>query len=112
MPIVNFIKQYLLHMIIYLSLIFVYVYNSTIALIICGVFIHVILGIAIHVLYIDKSTIPKNISCKRILYAITEVIIMLAVFGIKGHWYFFIVILIYSILSSINVYEKYKGVEI
>jgi len=108
MLIINFVKQYLLYAVFYLSLIFVYTHDSIIALVICGIFIHILLGISVYSLYIDNSNVPKDATYKNILCIIAEVIVMLVVFGIRDHWYIFIVTLIYFILFSVTAYEKHK----
>ena len=105
----NFIKTYLMEIIVYILILFIYTTDSIIPLTIYSILIHMALGMSIYVLY-ERQLIRtgKNVSYKYTLYSITETSIFLVVLGIKGHWYTFIITCFQFWLHSLNQYEKNK----
>lgn len=106
--ITDFIKIYLIEIIVYILILFIYTTDSMIPLVIYSILMHMALGISIYALYKEQLIVRENVSYKYILYSITEVSIFLVVLGVKEHWYTFIITCFQFCIHSFNLYEKNK----
>ena len=91
MDITKFVKDYLLHIIVYSCLLFICIADSIIALLIFSVLMHILLLMLLLNLYVNDGLIDHKIPYKNILYLLAETGLFLTILGIRDHWYTFII---------------------
>ena len=98
-----FIKNNYLRMLIYVAIFFVGPYNSTLALVIYSIVIHILVIRMIIELYI-RGIKHTYVSFKRTLYLIIEAIVFLAILANWGHTYTFILTFFCALLALLNIH--------
>lgn len=98
-----FIKNNYLRILIYTSIFFVGADNSTLALVVYSITIHILVILMIIELY-AKDIKHKHITYKRTIYVIIEAIIFLAILAKGDHTYTFILTFFCALLTLLNLH--------
>lgn len=97
----NFVKTYISYIVMYTALLFIFVYDSIIALTIFSIIMHIVLLIAIYTLYFPEHITFEPMSFKFALYTSVEVTIILYILYAGEHGYTFGITTATAILACI-----------
>ena len=98
-----FIKNNYLRILIYTSIFFVGVDNSTLALVVYSIAIHILVILMVVELYV-KDIKHTHVSFKRAVYMIIEAIVFLAILANGEHTYTSILTFFCAILTLLNIH--------
>lgn len=98
-----FIKNNYLRILIYVSIFFVGTDNSTLALVVYSIVIHILVIRMIVELY-AKNIKHRPVTYKRTIYVIIEAIIFLSILANGDHTYIFILTFFCALLTLLNIH--------
>lgn len=104
--IAKFISNNFIRIIIYPSLLSVYVSDSMIALTFYSITIHIMTISLCIGLYIKENKIIDTEITKWLSFSLLETIFFLIILATIKHWYTFIITVIYSLLISAYLYDR------
>lgn len=104
--IIDFLKDNCIVIPVYISLLFIGLIDSTIALVVYLVLIHGI--ILLFIAGLCMCTIVNKVSYKQILVMFVESLIILTIIGMRKHWYTFDISCLCIFLSFVHAYNARK----
>lgn len=110
----NFLSNNSINIPVYISLACIGIWNSTIALVVYAVIMHILLLLFIIALYypiITKQPIT-GFSAKRVLFMVTHISITIIILVVTKHWYILCISMLSAFLGFVHMYDLIKNISV